>query len=77
MLTGEHKTQRMVSALTCLGRYHINGDEFINHIIRVTGDKTWILFVNVETKEQLKQWMHTHSPSTPKKFKQTTACQKT
>jgi hypothetical protein len=27
--------------------------------------------MNVETKEQLKQWMHTHSPKKPKKFKQT------
>jgi hypothetical protein len=27
--------------------------------------------VNVETKEQSKQGMHTHSPNKPKKFKQT------
>jgi hypothetical protein len=26
--------------------------------------------VNVETKEQSKQWMHTHSPDKPKTFKQ-------
>jgi hypothetical protein len=33
--------------------------------------------VNVETKEQSKQWMHTHSPIKQKKFKQTlSACQK-
>jgi hypothetical protein len=32
--------------------------------------------VSVETKEQSKQWMHTHSPNKPKKFKQTSACQK-
>jgi hypothetical protein len=32
--------------------------------------------VNVETKKQSKQWMHTHSPNKPKKFKQTFACQK-
>jgi hypothetical protein len=33
--------------------------------------------VNIETKEQSKQWMHTHSPNNPKKFKQTlSACQK-
>jgi hypothetical protein len=25
----------------------------------VTGDEAYILFVNVGTKEQLKQWMHT------------------
>jgi hypothetical protein len=28
-------------------------------------------FCDVETKEQSKQWMHTHSPNKPKKFKQT------
>jgi hypothetical protein len=33
--------------------------------------------VNVETKEQSKQWIRTHSPNKPKKFKQTlAACQK-
>jgi hypothetical protein len=32
--------------------------------------------VNVETKEQSKQWMHTHSPNKPKRFKQTSVCQK-
>jgi hypothetical protein len=29
--------------------------------------------MNTETKEQPKQWMHTHSPNKPKKFKQTSA----
>jgi hypothetical protein len=23
-----------------------------------TGDETWLSFVSVETKDQLKQWMH-------------------
>jgi hypothetical protein len=33
--------------------------------------------MDVETKEQSKQWMHTHSPNKPKVFKQTlSACQK-
>jgi histone-lysine N-methyltransferase SETMAR len=31
----------------------------------------WVSFVNVETKEQSKQWMHTHSPNKPKNCKQT------
>jgi hypothetical protein len=35
-----------------LERYHKYGDEFLNHIVRVTGDKTWVSFVNIETKEQ-------------------------
>jgi hypothetical protein len=59
-----------------LGRYHKDGEEFLDHIIRITGDETWISFVNVETKEQPKQWMHTHEPNNSKKFKQTYACQK-
>jgi hypothetical protein len=61
MLTGAHKTQRMASALTFLERYHKDEDEFLNHIVRVSGDETWFSFVNVENKEQSKQWMHTHS----------------
>jgi hypothetical protein len=39
-----------------LEKYHKDGDEFLSHI--VTGDDTWISFVNVETKEQ---WMHTYT----------------
>jgi len=64
-----HKTQRMGSALTFLQRYWEEGDEFLDRI--VTGDETWVQFMNAETKEQSKQWMHTHSPNKPKKFKQT------
>jgi hypothetical protein len=33
-------------------QYHKDSDEFLNHIIRVTGDGTWVSFVNGETKEQ-------------------------
>jgi hypothetical protein len=42
--------------------------------IPVTGNETWDSFVKVEAKEQSKQWMHTHSPNKPKKFKH--ICQK-
>jgi hypothetical protein len=35
-----------------LERYHEDGDEFPNHIVRVTDDKTWVSFVNVEIEEQ-------------------------
>jgi hypothetical protein len=52
MLMGAHKMQRKASALTFLERYHKDGDEFLSHIIVVTGDKMWVSFVNVETKEQ-------------------------
>jgi hypothetical protein len=45
------------NAKNCFGfqflqRYHKDGNEFLNHILRVTGDETWVSFVNVETKEQ-------------------------
>jgi hypothetical protein len=40
------------SALTFLEQYHKDGDEFLNHIVQVTGDETWVSFVNVKTKEQ-------------------------
>jgi hypothetical protein len=40
--------------LDFLERYHKDGDEFLNYIIRVTGHETWVLFVNVEPKEQSK-----------------------
>jgi len=68
-LTKFHKTQIMGSALTFLQTYWDEGEEFLYRI--VTGDETWVQFVNAETKEQSKQWMHTHSPNKPKKFKQT------
>jgi hypothetical protein len=55
MLIGVHKMQRMALALSFLKRYHKDGDGFHNHIIRITGDETWVSFVNVETKEQSKQ----------------------
>jgi hypothetical protein len=49
-----------------LEQYHKDGDEFLNHI--VTGEEGWVLFVNVETKEQSKQWMHTYSPNKTENF---------
>jgi hypothetical protein len=42
-------------------RYHKNGDELLNHILRGTGS-----FLNDETKGKSEQWMHT-----PNKFKHT------
>ena len=59
----------MGSALTFLLRYWEEGDAFLDRV--VTGDETWVHFVNAETKEQSKQWMHTQSPNKPKKWKQT------
>jgi hypothetical protein len=52
----------------CLERYHKYGDEFLNHIL--TGDDTWVSFVNVEPKEQSKELnAHTFTKQA-KKFKQ-------
>jgi hypothetical protein len=76
MVTGMHKTQTMALALTFLEHYHKDGDKFLNHIVRATGVEIWVSFVNVETKEQSKKWMHTHSPNKPKKFKQTLSARK-
>jgi hypothetical protein len=52
------------------------GNEFLSHIVRVTGDETSVSFVNVETKEQSKQRMHTRSPKKPNKFKETSSVRK-
>jgi hypothetical protein len=73
MLTGAHKMQRMAPALTFLQQYHRYGNEFLSNIVQVTGEETWVSFVNVETEEQSKQWMHTHSPNKQKKVKKMSA----
>jgi hypothetical protein len=39
MLTGVHKTQRMTSALIFFERHHEDCDEFLIHIVQVTGVK--------------------------------------
>jgi hypothetical protein len=61
--------------LDFLEQYYKDGDEFLSHIVWVIDDETYVSFANVETKEQ-SQWMHTHSPSKPKKFKQTLSARK-
>jgi hypothetical protein len=40
MLTGVHKMQRMALSSTFLEQYHKDDDEFLSHIIHVTGDET-------------------------------------
>jgi hypothetical protein len=67
---GWHKTQRIASAMDFLERYHKDGEEFLSYIL------IWVSFVNIETKEQSKQWMHTHLLNNPKKFKQTLSARK-
>jgi [histone H3]-lysine36 N-dimethyltransferase SETMAR len=68
MLTDQHKEQRMSSGREFLNRYRQDGDDLFSHI--VTGDETWISYINPETKQQSMQWRHSTSPK-PKKFKQT------
>ncbi|XP_026811202.1 uncharacterized protein LOC113552537 [Rhopalosiphum maidis] len=51
-LTDVHKTQRVNSGKTFLGRLEMEGEEFLQQI--VTGDKTWVQYVNLESKEQSK-----------------------
>jgi hypothetical protein len=63
--------QRIVSVLPFLERYHKDGNGYFSHIIRVRDDETGILFVNVETKKESKQWMHTQSQNKPKTFNYT------
>jgi hypothetical protein len=71
MLTCVHKKQRMVLALTYLQQYHKDGDEFLSHIVWVTGDETWVsLWMLTPRCSPSKQWMHTHSPNKLKKSKQ-------
>jgi hypothetical protein len=60
----------MTSALAFLERHHKEGNEFLSHIVRVTGDETWVSFMNVETKDQSKQWMIcSHSYTHPHKYR--------
>jgi len=66
ILTDDHKTKRMGSALKFLMRYAQEGDEFLDSI--VTGDEILVFHQTPESKQQSLQWRHTHSART-KKFK--------
>jgi hypothetical protein len=59
-----------------LEQNHKHSDEFLNHIIDVTGDKS-VSLVYAETREQSKQWMHIYSPNMLKKLnKNLSSCQR-
>lgn len=73
MLTEEHKTKRVCSALTFLERYHEEGDDFLSQI--VTGDETWVAYVTPESKQQSMEWRRSTSPKTVK-FKQSMSARK-
>ena len=64
MLTDDHGTKRMGSALKFLTRYAQEGREFLESI--VTGDEIWGFHHTPESKQQSLQWHHTHSPRTEK-----------
>jgi len=49
-----------------LKRFEAEGDGFLGRI--VTGDETWVLYHQPETKKVSKEWHHTSSPK-PKKFR--------
>ena len=50
MLTDDHKTKRMGSALKFITRYAQERDEFLDSI--VTGDETWVFHHTPESKQQ-------------------------
>ncbi len=65
-LTGEHRKNRLASALQFLTQYNEQGNDLIERI--VTGDEIWVHFWTPETKEQSRVWK-TKAEETPKKFK--------
>lgn len=67
-LTDAHKMNGQGAVLTFFTRYNEEGDAIFDHI--VTGDKTWVSYVNVEQKNQTREWSHTSSPCKPIKYGQ-------
>jgi hypothetical protein len=62
MPTGAYKMQRMASFGSDFFRAnHKDGIEFLNHVVWVTDNETWVSYENVEIKEQSKQWVYTQS----------------
>jgi hypothetical protein len=49
-----------------LERSHKDGDEFLSHTVLVIGDEIRVSFVNVQSKEQSKQWIHTFTKQAEK-----------
>jgi hypothetical protein len=69
MLTDDHKTKRMGSALRFLTRYAQEGDKFLDST--VTGDETWVFHHTPESKQQSLQWRHTPPNSLPPQWRHT------
>ena len=64
IVTDDHKTKWMCSALKFLTRCAQEGNDFLDYI--VTGDEIRVLHHASESKQQSLQWRHTHSPRTKK-----------
>jgi hypothetical protein len=66
----------LLSALTML-ETRVLQKPTVNYVCGQNDYETWVSFLNVETKERSKQWMHIFSPGKLRKFKLTLfACQK-
>ncbi|XP_035228998.1 histone-lysine N-methyltransferase SETMAR-like [Stegodyphus dumicola] len=62
ILTEQHQTKRMGSALQFLTRYTESGEEFLTQI--VTGDETWVSSYDTpESKRQSMEWRQHFIPS--------------
>jgi hypothetical protein len=62
ILTDAPQMQKM--ALNFLEHCHKDYHEFLDHIVWVTGDKTWVSFVIVKPKSiQSNRWTHNHQTS--------------
>ena len=64
-LTAESKERRLDACQELLKRFEAEGVGFLGRI--VTGDETWVLYHQPETKKASNEWRHTSSPK-PKKF---------
>ena len=60
LLTEDHKVQRKAITSELLQRHRHEGDDFLLRI--VTGDESWFHHFEPETKRQIMEWHHLHSP---------------
>lgn len=71
---GDPQNQSNGCCLRLSLQYNTEGEEFLNRI--VTGDKTWVVYVNVETKQQSMLWSHIGFPNRLRKACQTLSVRK-
>jgi hypothetical protein len=63
-LKGREKMNRMGLSLQHLLRYADKGEDMLNRIVTHTGDESWVLHYQPESKCASMQWKHPSSPST-------------